>query len=116
MAAPRIDGYRFGLIEVDGRSYRKDVIIFPDRVRPNWWRSEGHALAAADLQEILAETPEILVVGLGAFSRMTVPEETRLLLQSRGIELKALPTKAACEVYNRLREDRRVVAALHLTC
>jgi len=116
MKPPRITGYRFGRLEVDGKPYTRDVIICPDQVRGNWRREQGHVLNLQDLDEVLQIGPEVLIVGQGAFGRMRVPQETRAGIRSRGIELIVLPTQEACEAYNRLREQRRVVAALHLTC
>jgi len=113
---PQIDSYHFGEVVVDGKRYRSDVIIFPDRVQPNWWREEGHTLAPADIWEVLQNPPEVLVVGLGAYGRMVVPSETRRRLEEAGIQLIALPTEQACRTYNQLSRDRIVVAALHLTC
>ena len=35
---PQIESYSFGEVVIDGKRYRSDVIVFPDRVKPNWWR------------------------------------------------------------------------------
>mgnify|MGYP001046035465 CR=1 FL=1 len=113
---PRIESYRFGQIVVDGRRYTSDLIIFPDRVQPDWWREEGHSLSQADIWEVFADPPEVLVIGLGAMGCMRVPEETLAALQKAGIEVMALPTQRACEAYNELAGSKKVVAALHLTC
>ena len=48
-----ISGYRFGKIDVGGRTYTSDVIITPERVIDGWWRQQGHALAVADLDDVL---------------------------------------------------------------
>ena len=56
------------------------------------------------------------MIGLGSYSRVHVPEDTRNEIEGAGIKLIALPTGEACETYNQLREEERVVAALHLTC
>ncbi len=116
MAKPRIDAYRFGRIEINGQIYHRDVIILPDRVLPNWWRVEGHSLSYEDLSQVFRFTPRILVVGLGSYSRMHIPERTREEIEEAGIELIALPTSKACEIYNQLHEVEHVVAALHLSC
>jgi hypothetical protein len=47
---------------------------------------------------------------------MRVTQETEQALRDAGIELIALPTGQAVETYNRLRSERAVAAALHLTC
>jgi hypothetical protein len=85
-------------------------------VEGKWWRDEGHSLALADLPDVLQYPPEVLVVGQGSVGRMDVPNETRYHLQGLGIEVIMETTSRACEIYNRLCEKRRVVAALHLTC
>lgn len=113
----QITGYRFGEIEIDGRTYTADVIITPERVMDTWWRKQGHTLAVADLAPVMAAKPEILVVGTGYHGRMAVAGETRRYLQAQGIRLREARTGEAVQEFNRLqRESARIVAALHLTC
>ena len=116
MVQPRIDDFTFGKIVIDGNTYQRDLIILPDRVLPNWWRVEGHSLAHEDLQQAILGPPDVLVIGTGVFNRMKVPEDLRQKVQETGVEVMVLATKEACESYNQLREEKRVVAALHLTC
>jgi len=111
----RIDGYRFGQVTIDGRKYTSDVIVFSDKI-VSWWRQAGHVVAVADIKEIAAARPEVLIIGTGAYGAVRVLPEVENLLSSEGIKLIALPTREACEKYNRLRDKHRVVAALHLTC
>jgi hypothetical protein len=116
MKPPKIESYRFGEIVINGERHTSDVIIFPDRVRDRWWRKEGHNLATEDLEEVLVAAPEALVIGQGSVGCMSVPAETRQLLEKAGIKVVAQRTSEACDTYNRLREKQKVVAALHLTC
>jgi hypothetical protein len=112
-----IEAYEFGRIVVDGQTYTADLILLPDRVQDNWWRREGHQLHPDDLSTLLDSDAEVLVVGQGRWGRMRVLPETEQLLRERGIELVALDTAAACQVYNQRRAaGARVAAALHLTC
>ena len=111
-----IDFYEFGKIIVDGKEYTSDIIIFPDRVRENWWRKVGHELCLEDIEEILDENPEILVVGTGYSGLMKILPEVEKALEEQGISLIAENTKRACEIYNELSKSSEVVAALHLTC
>jgi hypothetical protein len=112
----KIDSYAFGRIVVDGRAYTADLILLPDRVVEGWWRQEGHVLHVADLEAVLDATPEVLIVGQGAYGRMRVPDETARAVQNAGIELVVLPTGEAVERYNAQPAGQRVAAALHLTC
>lgn len=109
-----IDCYDFGFICIDGREYQSDVLILPSGIR-GWWRREGHKLSLADLEQALAERPEVLIIGSGTYQAMQVPAEIQQL-QSRGIEVLVQATDRACQTYNQLHTSRRVAAALHLTC
>ena len=112
-----IQDYRFGEIVIDGRRYREDVLVFPTRVLPRWWRKEGHLLQLEDLKELLAERPEALVVGTGAYGGMRVTEEASQAIQGQGINLVAVPTKEAVSIFNSLHaKGKRVAGAFHLTC
>jgi hypothetical protein len=113
---PRIDRYAFGKITIDGESYTGDVIIFPDHVRKDWWRSAGHSLLVGDMGEILLDPPELLVIGMGALGRMKIPADTRDMMEELGIKWISASTAEACDIYNAERELRRTIAALHLTC
>ena len=114
--ANKIDFYQFGLIIINGKRYTSDVIIFPDRVRDNWWKVRGHQLCPDDIAEVMAENPEVLVVGTGAAGLTKVLPEAQQAVDARGIKLIAETTDEACHTYNQLRHSQKVVAALHLTC
>jgi len=113
----RITDYRFGKVKVDGKLYHRDVLVFGDEILSPWIRREGHSLCSEDLAWLVPRRPRVLVLGTGAFGRLKVPEETREWLNSRGIELVALPTEKAVGEYNRRVETTgRVACGLHLTC
>jgi len=114
-----INSYRFGAIEIGGKRYTTDVVIFPDRVLDGWWRKEGHRLCVEDLSKVLNADPrpEVLVVGTGYSGLVKLSGEVEEALKDRGIRLITQPTKEACQTFNRILESgQRVVAALHLTC
>ena len=111
-----IDRYSFGRITIDGKDYRADLILLPDRVLGSWWRKEGHNLCLEDLGEALAVKPEVLVVGQGRPGLMKVPKALVEDLERRGIEVRVAPTEQAVRTYNELAGKRKVVAALPLTC
>ena len=111
-----IDSYSFGQIVIGGKRYTNDVIIFPNRVKDNWWRKMGHRLSIEDLNEVIQEKPEILVVGTGYFGSMKVLTDVEEYLKGKEIKLITQPTKDACNTFNLLKSNKKVVAALHLTC
>ena len=112
----KIDSYQFGLIVISGKRYTSDVIIFPDRVRDNWWKVRGHQLCPDDIAEVMAEKPEVLVVGTGVAGLMKVLPDVQEVIDARGIKLVAENTDKACSTYNQLCHSQKVIAALHLTC
>ncbi len=111
-----IDSYHFGEIVINGKKYSSDVVIFPDRVRDNWWRKTGHELCLEDIAEVTTEKPEVLVVGSGASGLMKMLPEVEQVAQAQGIKLIVETTDKACNIYNQLCHSQRVVAALHITC
>ncbi len=111
-----IDSYSFGRIQVDGRTYTSDVIVYPDHVDDSWWRDEGHNLSLEDLRAALQAQPEVLVVGQGESGRMKVRDAVVRQLRQKGIEIFVASTDVAVRRYNELRGKKKVVAALHLTC
>ena len=111
-----IDRYEFGLIVIEGQSFRNDVLIWPGRVKGDWWRQEGHLLQLDDVAEALSANPQVLVVGQGEPGKMRVDPALAAYLHDRGVDLLAHPTREACRVINDLSRTRRLAAALHLTC
>jgi len=112
----KIDHYSWGKIVIDGNTYTSDVIIFPDRVNALWWRKEGHRLHIEDLKDVIAAGPESLIIGTGALGVMKVPKETIEHLESKGIHVYIERTGKAVDLYQTLQKERKVIAALHLTC
>jgi hypothetical protein len=112
---PRIEGYRFGYVLVDGEEHTRDVIVLPERVLTGWWRADGHRLVLADLDDVIDDLPERLLVGTGAYEQLRADPEVLEQLRQRGVEVEALPTDEAVRRYGKL-DPRRTAAALHLTC
>lgn len=108
-----IDAYSFGKIVVDGTAYTSDLVIYPDHVEPDWRRTHGHHLEPDDLAGVIAARPDHLVIGTGAYGRMTVSDGTRELLDRENISFEVLPTGEACRAFN---QRSSAVAVLHLTC
>jgi hypothetical protein len=113
-----ISEYKFGKIIVNGKVYTHDLIIMAKVgvIVENWWRKEGHLLQFSDLKEVIENKPNTLIIGTGAHSLMRVPQELVDELTSQGIDVIVKPTREACEIYNKLRDKPKVIAALHLTC
>ena len=111
-----VNSYSFGVIEINGKKYESDVIIYPDKIEGKWWRSESHNLVLKDIKSILDYKPDVLVVGTGCYGAMQVLPEVRKEIELRGIELVVKKTTEAIEIFNELESKKKVVGAFHLTC
>ncbi|MCL5037108.1 MAG: MTH938/NDUFAF3 family protein [Chloroflexi bacterium] len=113
----KIDEYSFGRMRIGEKIYNSDLVILPDgRVVDSWWRKEGHSLCTADLEGFLEPAPEIIIVGLGAYSCMEIPGGVRADLEKPGTKLISADTASAVKEYNNLHDKRRLLGAFHLTC
>jgi len=114
---PVIESYSFGRMVIDGKSYSKDIIIFPDSsILSPWWRSQGHRLEIADLEKLIRMKPEIIIAGTGSSGLMRPSAELEDLLVQRSIEFTAQPTGEAVQTYNRLAGTKKTGGCFHLTC
>ena len=109
-----IEDYSFGKIVIDGKHYTDDVILLKEKVIDGWWRKKGHQLSVDDLQKIIDFEPDLLIIGTGSSGRLSVPNS----IQSKvGFKIKSVPTKKACEIYNKeLQKGKKIAGAFHLTC
>jgi hypothetical protein len=107
-----ITSYSFGNITISNQKFIKDLIIYPDHINSNWKRAIGHLLTEADIVEILDYKPEILIIGTGSRGLMKVDDKIKNL----ELELIIKKTAEAVIEYNKIYKDKKVVAALHLTC
>jgi hypothetical protein len=103
-------------MDIDGQTYTSDLIIYPEKVDPSWWRKDGHRLASSDLKAIFAAAPGVLVIGTGYSGLMNVPNEVRKEILEKKIELYVEKSERAAEIFNSIQAKKRTVAAFHLTC
>jgi len=110
-----IQDYSFGEMKINDKTYSNDLKIFPTKVKPDWWRKEGHLLQETDLEDVLEFEPELLVIGQGAHGRMKIDESLKEKLDEMGIKYINKNTKKAVDYFNR-NSDRKTVGVFHLTC
>jgi len=111
-----IDNYGFGNILINGKKYKSDLVIYKNSVNDKWWRKEGHNLNINDIKEVIEEKPEILIIGTGYYGLMKVPFDLIEYLESKDIRVIVKKTKEACDEYNKLYQNKKVIAAFHLSC
>lgn len=111
----KIEDYNFGEMLIDGKIYKKDLIILPDRIIENWIRDEGHFLKEEDLFEVFENRINYLIIGTGAYGLMKVSLDLIKKIESLGIKYYILNTFDAVRKFNEI-EDNLKAGAFHLTC
>lgn len=112
-----IESYSFGRMIINGTTYSKDVLIYPDNsILSPWWRGSGHQLELSDIDKMLEFNPQIIVVGTGASGLMRPSVALQSTLLEKGIELIALPTAEAVKMYNEMIAIKQTGGCFHLTC
>jgi hypothetical protein len=102
---------------IDGSTYTKDVIIFPDGdILCPWWRKQGHVLAIDDLAPLLAAEPETIICGSGAMGVMRPSANLKKHLAESAVEFVIQRSPEAVATYNQVSSTKRVGGCFHLTC
>ena len=115
------DSFSFGSIVVDGRKYRKDLILLPDgtvKQRPGgFWMFGDHNIKKEEIEELQKAGAESAIVGIGTSSKASVSDETKQYTQEANLELSILPSRDAVEKWNQLlSQGKKVAALIHITC
>ena len=109
-----ISGYGVGVIGIDGREYRTNLLLAHGRVMERWYEGDVAGLETTHFAPLLdgpdSELPEICLLGTGAAHRFPPPTLVAAL-HARGIALEAMNTRAACRTYSVLVGEGRAVAA-----
>lgn len=114
-----IESYSFGRMDIDGKEYQNDLMIYADEIHPNWIRKSGHQLVSEDLDWIVEKNPDLLIVGKGSSGLMELTDRTRAFLQENDIDLWIGKTDEAVDHFNSEMDSdsqKTVSAAFHLTC
>lgn len=110
----------FGVVEIDGRRYERDVVVDGGHV------GRRHKRASRPLRDRYGHTPlsllepipwgrRRLIIGTGADGALPVVDDVRAEAARRGVELVELPTREACRLLSDADPDE-TAAILHLTC
>ncbi|MDJ0928411.1 MAG: Mth938-like domain-containing protein [Gammaproteobacteria bacterium] len=107
-----IRSYSPGELRIGELTFSRSVIITATAELREWTPPSLESLQPDDLDQALADDPELVLLGTGNIQRFP-PARTVATILRRGIGLEAMTTDAACRTYNVLAgEGRRVAAAL----
>lgn len=105
-----IRGYGPGEIRINETTYAKSVILTRNHLDAGWNPPPLAEWTPRELDPLLAQDPEILLIGTGSRLRL-LGTEFLLHALERGVALETMDTAAACRTFNILVGEGRKVAA-----
>ena len=100
-----------GAIRVGETIYETPVALTGERVLGAWEPTPIAELVAEHFRELLAEAPEVIVLGTGAAGQFA-PRELVFALARRSIGFEVMDSAAAARTFNVLAGEGRKVAAV----
>lgn len=113
----KIDSTEFGLIIIDGKRYRGDVIVNWEGKVKEIETETRHLIDKKEFFILLFERPEIIIIGTGVNGLMEISPEVLKFAKEKKIEVVSMLTSQAIEKFNQLvKAGKKVVAYMHVTC
>lgn len=107
-----VTGYDDHGVDINGVRYGKSLIVLPETAPRDWPVSAFEELSEAHFGQLLADQPDVVILGTGARQRFVHPRLTAALTMRR-IGVECMDTQAAGRTYNILMgEGRKVALAL----
>ncbi|MFT5643094.1 MAG: hypothetical protein ACI83P_000634 [Janthinobacterium sp.] len=99
-------------VEINAEHFGYSLIVMPETAPRDWPVATFDGLTEAHFEQILADAPDVVILGSGARQRFVHPRLTAMLTMRR-IGVECMDNKAACRTYNILMgEGRKVTLAL----
>jgi uncharacterized protein len=109
-----VTGYDASGVEINAQHYASSLIVMPESEPRDWPVSRFEDLTAEHFEQILADEPDVVILGTGERQRFAHPRLTASLT-SRRIGVECMDNQAACRTYNILMgEGRKATLALIL--
>jgi len=107
-----IRAYEPGEVRVNEHVITQSFVLTPSTLNTDWRPERFEDLRRDDFDALIAERPELILLGTGAENRIP-PQEILAHVLGQGIGLEFMDTGAACRTFNVLvAEERPVVAAI----
>jgi uncharacterized protein len=107
-----VSGYFDGGVEINGQPFDYSLLVLPESAPRAWPVAKFEELTVEHFEQLLAESPDVVILGTGERQRFVHPRLTAPLIgQQIGVE--CMDTNAACRTYNILMgEGRKALLAL----
>ncbi|CDG84173.1 Mth938-like domain-containing protein [Janthinobacterium agaricidamnosum] len=107
-----VTGYDDSGVEINAVHYNKSLVVLPETAPRDWDVQTFADLTAEHFAQILADEPDVVILGTGARQRFVHPKLSAALTMRR-IGVECMDNHAACRTYNILMgEGRKVTLAL----
>ena len=109
-----VTGYDATGMEINAQHYDYSLIVMPETPPRAWNVTSFDELSEAHFEQILADAPDVVILGTGERQRFVHPKLTASLTMRR-IGVECMDSQAACRTYNILMgEGRKATLALIL--
>jgi uncharacterized protein len=107
-----VTGYGPGYVEINAQRHEASLLVMPEQPLEAWAPRRFEDLTAEHFEAVLAQAPDVVLLGTGERQRFVHPRLVAMLT-ARHIGVESMDTGAACRTYNILMtEGRKVLAAL----
>jgi uncharacterized protein len=107
-----VTGYFAGGVEINAQPFDYSLMVLPESAPRPWPVARFEELTVDHFETLLAEAPDVVILGTGARQRFVHPRLTTPLT-ARRIGVECMDTNAACRTYNILMgEGRKALLAL----
>jgi uncharacterized protein len=107
-----VSGYFEGGVEINGKPFDYSLLVLPESAPRPWPVAKFEELTVEHFEHLLAEQPDVVILGTGERQRFVHPRLAAPLI-SRQIGVECMDTNAACRTYNILMgEGRKALLAL----
>ncbi len=110
-----IDGVKFGELEIDGKIYYSDMIV--------WWdgkiefRKKSHIFGMPEFKKVFKRKPNAIVIGTGLAGIVKVSNDVKKIIKNKKIKLFVDVSSNAVDIFNGLvKTGKKAVAIIHTTC
>lgn len=96
-------------VEINLVRHQKSLVVMPEMPPFDWPVASFDALTTADIAQINAAAPDVVILGTGKRQRFIHPRLITSLTERR-VGIECMDNQAACRTYNILMAEGRKVA------